>query len=260
MNFFAHLFYLTNTLLLAVNLHLPIEQPSFNSPKKTPLIFGMSSGDAPFMNMNAQGAYEGFDVDVAQEIGKLLNRDIKIIDMHLPELFIALNCRRIDAVMSGLNITSKRQELFTMIHYQGSDITKIPVVFWKQAPNNIQTIHDCQQKNLTIAVLSGTLQEDFLKQLNIPTKSLSSNDKIILELQFGKVDAALFDESLEMYLPKFNHLKIVEVPLLDTFKVAGHGIALHKENTELALEIKKAIKTLKNNGTLTQLEKAWNLS
>ncbi len=45
------------------------------------LIVGMMSGWAPFMTITAKGTYEGFDVDVAQELAQRMGKKLVIQDL-----------------------------------------------------------------------------------------------------------------------------------------------------------------------------------
>lgn len=232
---------------------------SYTQIKKT-ITFGMLPADAPFMAVNEHGEYEGFDVDVAREIGKVLDRPIRIIDLGMAELFIALDRKKIDVLMCGLSITTQRRERFNLVHYQGHGVKTFPLVFWNQAPANIGSMEDLRGHNITIAVLPGTLQEGFAQQFDfVKTKAINTYADIILELQYKKVDAALFDEAIESFVKQFPQFRVINVPLGD-FESHGHGIALHKTNSELTQQIEQAIQTLKNNGTIARLEKVWQMN
>lgn len=244
--------------VLAISGCTQQKQPSDN--QNQPIIFGMLPADAPFMSINQRGEYEGFDVDVAHEIGKILNRKIQIIDMGMAELLIAIDRQKIDALMCGFSITSARLQRFNMVHYQGTGVKTFPLVFWNQDPAEVKTMEDLRGHNLTIAVLPGTLQEQFAQQFDfVTTKAINSYADVVLELQYGKVDAALFDEAIESYVRRFPQFHIISVPLGE-FESLGHGIALHKTNIQLAQHIEQAMQILKSNGTIARLEQTWQLN
>lgn len=236
------------------------EQKSSSNHQNRPIIFGMLPADAPFMSVNQHGEYEGFDVDVAREVGKTLNQEVQIIDMGMAELLIALDRQKIDALMCGFSITTARLERFNMVHYQGTGVKSFPLVFWNQAPTSINNMEDLRGHHLTIAVLPGTLQEQFAQQFDfVTTKAINSYADIVLELQYGKVDAALFDEAIETYVKRFAQFHVINVPI-GNFESLGHGIALHKSNTQLAQTIEQAMHVLRNNGTIARLEEQWHLN
>lgn len=230
-----------------------------NNDKAKSIVFGMLPADAPFMSVNEQGSYEGFDVDVAYEIGKIVRRDIKIVDLGMAELLIALDLQKIDALMCGFSITQERLQRLNLVHYQGTGVKTFPLVFWNKDQSHVTNMEQLRGKNITIGVLPGTLQEQFAQQFDFITpKVLNTYADIVLELQYGKIDAALFDEAIESYVQRFSQFNVAHVAL-GAFESLGHGIALHKNNSILGDEIRSAVEILKNNGTIARLEHQWNL-
>jgi arginine/lysine/histidine transporter system substrate-binding protein len=220
---------------------------------------GMLSADAPFMSINEEGNYEGFDVDIAQAIAQTLERNLVVVDMGLPELFVALEKGTIDMLMCGLSITNERLDKLAMVHYQGQGVKSYPLAFWQAIPFGVISLEDLKDKNPTICVLPGTTQEKFLSQFNfINVKVMNSYADIIMDLQYGKSTAALFDSAISSYIKKFPQLKSIEIPL-DNFEEFGHGIAMHKNNTELAHQVTDIVKQLKLNGRIAELEHIWNM-
>lgn len=221
------------------------------------LIVGMLSADAPFMSINSNGICEGFDVDVAKYIADRLHKTLLIKDMGVPELFTALQYESIDMMMCGLSITKQRQERFIMIHYQGNPTGTFPLVFWQQVPPNITNLEDFRGTNATIAVLPGTIQEQLLAtHPYITPKVIGSYADIIMNLQFGKITAALFDEAIASYAQQFPDLKVIQVPIGD-FRTYGNGIALNKNNDILGKQVAAIIQEMKDNGIMEQLEIQW---
>lgn len=223
------------------------------------LIAGMLGADAPFMSMNELGEFEGFDVDVAREIASRLGKELQIHEMGVSELFISLEQNRINMMMCGLAITKSRLERFAMVHYQGDTVTSYPLVFWNEIPQGISRIEDLAKMNPTIATLPATTMEEFLlKHPFINVKPINSYADIIMELQFGKITAAFFDEAISSYLQRFPQIKALQVPLGD-FTVYGNGIAINKNNSDLANKVRAIMKDLKQDGTIARLEQKWHM-
>src|ERR1700733_12765518 len=154
----------TATLLLGVLYTM------FRPTKKDDdtLIVGMMSGWAPFMSITANGSYEGFDVDITQELARRMNKKIIIQDMgSLAPCFIALEQNKIDMIISGLDITEKRLQQLNMIYYAGDDVTSYDLLFWKQIPEGIKTIQDLKNyPNPVIIVEPGDSPEKYLDQFD----------------------------------------------------------------------------------------------
>ena len=90
-------------------------------------------------------------------------------------------------------------------------------------------------------------------------KIIDNYADIILELQYGKVHAALVDGAIESYVKQFSQFQIINIPV-GSFKSSGHGIAIHKDNTKLTQQIEQAVGILKQNGVIVCLEKRWKMN
>ncbi|MCV5857015.1 transporter substrate-binding domain-containing protein, partial [Escherichia coli] len=65
---------------------------------------------APFESKNAQGELVGFDIDLAKELCKRINTQCTFVENPLDALIPSLKAKKIDAIMSSLSITEKRQQ------------------------------------------------------------------------------------------------------------------------------------------------------
>ena len=65
---------------------------------------------APFESKNLQGELVGFDIDLAKELCKRINTQCTFVENPLDALIPSLKAKKIDAIMSSLSITEKRQQ------------------------------------------------------------------------------------------------------------------------------------------------------
>ena len=152
------------------------------------LVVGMMSGWAPFMTINADGQYEGFDVDVAKELAQCLGKTLVIEDLgSLAPTFIALDQGKLDVVMSGLDITTARLEKLAMVRYAGQDVTNFSLLFWNQIPQGMSSIKDVGRCAATVCVEPGSSLEKFLDSCpDIIQKSLSKTEEMVLDIKYGQ--------------------------------------------------------------------------
>jgi ABC-type amino acid transport substrate-binding protein len=239
--------------------------------KEDQLAVGMMSGWPPYMVIDKNGDYVGFDVDVANELGRRLNKTVKIQDLGtLESLFMALNGKKIDLLFSGLDITKKRLDKMEMVQYTGEGINSFYLLFWNEIPllpgtsKKIEIIEDLKklEKN-TIAVEPATPSEDFLKQScfnGIEKKPISRVVDMVLEIKFGKSRAAILEPIAAFEVMKKNpEIKYVKAPLPEDFQIFGVGIGIKKENLKLKKQIEKVVQEMKNDGTMKKLEQRWNI-
>lgn len=229
----------------------------------TDLIVGTTSAYAPFVSLDEQGKYVGFDIDIAEALAEKLGRTLVIEDLgSMPSLIVALKQNKIDLLIWAVSITEERQQQMEMVYYQGEMTASLPLLFWKQLPNGIATIEDlANQPGKAISVEAGSSQEAFL--LTVPGLNLKQVDKVLdalLELKYGKSVATMVDPSLlPTILDKFPQVKVLDVPLPPSSQAHGNGICLNKNSELLIKQVAQAVQQLRNDGTIAALEIKWNL-
>lgn len=227
------------------------------------LIVGTTSGYAPYVSINAEGEYEGFDIDIAKALADKLGRRLVIKDFgSMPALILALKQNKADVLIWSISITQERQKQMAMVYYQGEKVTSLPLLFWGEIPDNIKGLEDmANNPNAVISVEAGSFQESVL--LSVPGLALKQVDKVsdaILELKYSKSQAALIDNSLKpIYMEKFPKLKSLTVNLPESKQSMGNGICLNPNNRDLIAAIQKAVNELFGNGTIANLETKWKL-
>lgn len=232
-----------------------------NTPRSTnELIVGTAAGYAPFVSINPQGDYEGFDIDVAHALAQEMGKKLVIKDLgSMTSLFTALNQGSIDTIIWGLSITQDRLQKVAMIHYQGELTTSYPLIFWQNIPQGVTSLTD--MKNKTVCVEPASAQDTVLQKYPLirilPTEKV---DDALLNIQYGKADAAFVEPAIaKKFKNKYPEITLLDVPLQPEDQVQGVGIVIQKNNAELITQIQTAITTLKAHGTITKLEQKWGI-
>lgn len=226
-------------------------------------VVGTTSGYAPYVSLNAQGEYEGFDVDLSRLVAERLNRKLVLQDLgSMPSLLVALQKRKIDAIVWAMSITEDRKKEMEMIYYQGEQVTEMPFLFWKETPKGIAKIEDLAKlANGTICVEAGSYQDSVLQKY--PALKVRYLDKIvdgIMEIKYGKALSTTVDNSLiGRVQSQYPEIKVLNLPLPESQRSFGNGICLNKDNQQLNSQVKKAIADLTAEGKIQELEKKWNL-
>lgn len=251
-----------STVILGIFIFYSRVQKS--SSDNNVLVIGTASGYAPYVSLNEKGEYEGFDIDFAKALAARMKRKLIIKDLgSMTSLLLGLSAGKIDAIIWAMSITKERLKKLSMVYYQGEETKSLPLVFWKEIPAGIKTINDLAgYKNNVVCVEPGSSQDSVLSKFNFiqprPVEKIAVDG--VLEIKYGKAIAALFDPSVFSNL-KSNCQELVslEVVLDDNDQVFGNGVAIKKENSILASEIKKAVDDLIKDGTIAEFEKKWNL-
>ena len=227
------------------------------------LIVGTTSGYAPYVSINSEGEYEGFDIDIAKALSNKLGRRLVIKDFgSMPALILALKQNKADILIWSISITQERQKQMAMVYYQGEKTTTLPLVFWEKIPDNIKNLEEmANNPNAVISVEAGSFQENVL--IDVPGLNLKQVEKVsdaILELKYGKSLAVLIDNSQkQIYTKKFPNLKNLTISLPESKQSMGNGICINLKNVDLIDAIQKAVNELFDDGTIADLETKWKL-
>ena len=226
------------------------------------LVVGMMNGWPPFMSINQDGEYEGYDVDVAGLIAKCMGKELEIKDLGATQtIFIALEHGSIDIAMSGLDNTSKRIQEYNMVRYTSRESTSTTLLFWKKVPAGVMCLEDFVQAGLSVAVEPGSALDKYVDSFsNLSKVTIPAMHDAVMELRFGKVAAVIAEPRVAKRLSKqIPELVSLEQPLPVEFAVYGEGIALKKGNMALAADVAAVVEMLRNEGLLQQLEDKWQL-
>ncbi len=224
---------------------------------------GTTSGYAPYVSLDSQGQYEGFDIDLAKLIAEKLDKKLVIKDLgSMPALMIGLRQGKVDSVIWGISITEERVKQIDMVYYQGEKVTTMPLLFWEKIPENVKGPADLKndQKKI-VCVEAGSYQEKVME--SYPGVTLKNVDKItdaIMEVKFGKSLAVAVDNSLVPFLLKQNpKLRVLYFPLSSSQQSLGNGICISKGNPEFVAQVKRAVEELASEGKMQELEKKWKM-
>jgi ABC-type amino acid transport substrate-binding protein len=236
----------------------------FNTMKikrdSTAFVVGTAAGYAPFVSINERGEYEGFDIDFANALAAAMEKKLVLKDLgSMASLIIALEQGSIDAAIWGLSITQDRLKKFAMVHYQGQGDTTFPLIFWKEIPAGITTFSDMKGKTVCAEPASsqGTILSKYTEVIALPTEKV---DDALLNIHYGKADAAFLDPAIaKKFKAKCPDVKILDIPLDKEDQVQGNGVLIKKDAVSLIDQVQRAVNQLKDNGTIKQYEKKWNI-
>ncbi len=211
----------------------------------------------PFENINTTtSAYEGFDIDVMNEIGKELGLNVTYTDHAFDTIITAVQAKKFDAAISAFTITPKRQEmvLFSDWYYEspGQAITV------RAGETAIKNASDIVGKK--VGVQMGTVGQDAVKAYpNVSAddiKAYASMNEAFMALKKGEVDAVVGDQPVsEPYVKNYpGDYKFIGEPLTAT---EYFGIVINKDNPGLKTKIDAALAKMKADGRLQKFHDKW---
>jgi polar amino acid transport system substrate-binding protein len=179
----------------------PAAQSHLSKILKTKTVKIAVSADSPgYGVMNASGVYEGFDIDVANALGKSLGAKIEFVTTTNESRIPLLQTNKADAVIATLTATNERAQVIEMsIPYASSG-----TVFMIPAKSSIGSYADLDGK--TVATSRGSVGEAILKAdfPKIKIADFNSTADSIQALKSNKVDALIENNAIVAGLVKDN--------------------------------------------------------
>ncbi|MEV8148414.1 glutamine ABC transporter substrate-binding protein GlnH [Arthrobacter sp. NPDC080073] len=195
--------------------------------------------------------YVGFDIDLWTEVAKDMGREFKLQPMDFNGILPALQTRQVDVALAGITITEERKQAiaFSNGYYDSGFTLMVP------NDSNITGVEDLKGK--TVAMKTGTSAYEWAKK-NLPDTQLRlfpNIDNAYLELQAGRVDAAMHDTPNVLYYIKQNGGGKVKA-VGEQQMAQEYGIAFPK-GSELVTPVNEALAKIKADGRYNKIYEKW---
>lgn len=206
------------------------------------------------------GELVGFDIDLAKELCKRINTQCTFVENPLDALIPSLKAKKIDAIMSSLSITEKRQQEIAFTDKLYAADSRLVVANTSDIQPTVESL-----KGKRVGVLQGTTQRRLVTNTGRQrhrNRFVSGRDNIYSDLTAGRIDAAFRDEvaASEGFLKqpvgkdyKFGGPSVKDEKLFGV----GTGMGLRKEDNELREALNKAFAEMRADGTYEKLAKKY---
>jgi len=194
----------------------------------------------------------GFEVDLAEEIGKRLGLQIEFVQTDWAVLIPALRRGDFDIAMSGIEITPDRREV---VDFVGPYYIYLQQLVVRADDTRTSSLADLRGKK--VGTLNNTAAERILKATpGIEVVSYDDNVRPYDDLVIGRIDGVLLDLPIALYYAKPNsRLRFAGEP----FGEGEYGIAVRKESPKLREALQKVLIDMIHDGTLRRILEKWNL-
>ena len=220
---------------------------------KDTLIAATESTYPPYESRNEKGELIGFDIELAEIIGRKLGKKIQWQDMPFDALIPAVMMKKVDLVAAGLSATPERAKRVAF-----SAPYEISYSAFITRPDNAPKSLD-DMKGKTVAVQTGTVQHTYALALGtVEVKTYQKFDECVREVALGRVDATFMDiPAAKAYIKAPDFKGKIIMAFKQKITGADKAIALAKESTELTAAISACIEEMKKNGELQALRDKW---
>jgi ABC-type amino acid transport substrate-binding protein len=194
--------------------------------------------------------YEGFDIDLINEIGERLDLEIQIEKTPFGTIFRDLAQGQFDAVVSSTTITPDREEVvdFSDPYFQANQALVV------NEGSDIQSVDDLS--GTTLGVQLGTTGADYAEQ-ELDAEEIRPFDLIdqaFQALNSDQVDAVIVDDPVgTAAIEEGEPIEIAEI--IETEE--NYGISVQPGSDELLDAINGALSEIKEDGTLADLYQEW---
>lgn len=225
---------------------------------KETLVVGLDDTFAPMGFRDEKGEIVGFDIDLAKAIGEKLDKKIEFqsIDWTMKET--ELNGGNIDFIWNGYSITDERKEQVAF----GTPYLKNRQIIVTLADSDITSKADlagkvvgAQTGSSAVAAIEGEPEVEAAFKDGKPVTYESNND-VLMDLEAGRIDAAVADEIIVRYYMRKKGEEKYKV-LADDFGQENYGVGMRKDDTALVEAFNKAYGELKEEGKLAEISTEW---
>lgn len=217
---------------------------------------GMTAKQPPFSMKDKKGQYIGYEVELAEMLAEGMEIKLKIVEIPFADLLKSLEEGKIDMVMSGMTMTTKRnmKAIFVGPYLLSgkSILTRSPSFAGTDEPE------DLNNSNVKIVVLKGSTSEIYVKK-EIPDAELflgADYDECIKMLETKKAQIMVADYPICVYTAQLypeKGLITIDKPL----SIEPIGVALPNDAAHFINLVENYFNRLALVGVLDEMNEFW---
>lgn len=229
-----------------------------DATSKDKLVLGFDDTFVPMGFKDDKGEIVGFDIDLAKEVSKRINKEItfQAIDWSMKES--ELNSGKIDLIWNGYSITKEREEKvsFTRPYLDNRQ------VIITLADSKINSKADLKgmkvgAQNQSSAVDAVNKETELLKSFKDgKVYTFETNNEALMDLEAKRIDAIVADEILARYYINKKGADKYKI-LKDDFGSEAYGVGVRKSDKALLEELNKTFDDMKKDGTAKKISEKW---
>jgi arginine/ornithine transport system substrate-binding protein len=218
---------------------------------------GVEGAYPPFSYVTPDGELAGFDIDIAKALGAAMGAEVELVAQDWDGIIPALLAKKYDAIIASMSITEERKKKvgFTNKYYN----TPAKFVCKKGAMTEFSRDNI---KGKKVGVQRATIHDNYLTDNygnDVEVVRYGTQDEAYLDLVAGRVDLLLADSVAlsDGFLkkPEGKDFQFIGPDLSDPKWFGnGAGIAIRKEDKDLAELFNKAIDQIRADGTYKKIQ------
>lgn len=222
------------------------------------VVVGMDDTFVPMGFRDDKGNIVGFDVDLAREVFKRMDKEVKFqpIDWSMKEQ--ELKNKNIDVIWNGYSINEKRKQQvsFTQAYLKNRQVI---ITLSDSKINSKENLKDkvvaAQAESSSLEAINS--EPNLVKQFkNGEVILFDTNNDALMDLEAGRTDAVVADEIMIRYYIKSRGEEKYKI-LKDDFGDEEYGIGIRKEDKEFLENINKTLDDMREDGTMGEISIKW---
>ncbi|EIM27631.1 lysine/arginine/ornithine ABC transporter substrate-binding protein [Microvirga lotononidis] len=236
---------------------------------------------APWNFTGAGGKLEGFEIDLANDLCARMKVKCEIVAQDWDGIIPALQAKKYDAIMAGMNITDKRLETINFsIAYaatphgfgvmKDSPLAKLAgtgtTVNLDKDPEGAKKAIEAWKpllKGKTVGVQTATVNAQFVETYlkdTVTIREYKTTEQHDLDLSAGRLDAIFAGQGAlkaTQEKPEFKDMVIAGTGMRGGLLGRGVAVGMRKDDTELKKSFDEAIQAAIKDGTIQKLSMKW---
>lgn len=214
-----------------------------------------TSGDSPPYASRSSGSLTGLEIDLADALGKTLERPIKLVDLPWDELFDALNEGQVDVVMAGVTVTSERENRFAFAEpYLRASMA---AVVRRGDLKKLGSRDAVCSSPVDVGVIGGTTGESYVRTRcpAVITRVHRTVSDALFELRTRRIDAVVHDGPVLAWLLSQEAGELELVPT----RIADQRLAwmMRRDDVQLRDAASAALARMRSDGSLDRILRRW---
>ncbi|HVV68251.1 MAG TPA: transporter substrate-binding domain-containing protein [Gammaproteobacteria bacterium] len=202
------------------------------------------------------GEYQGFDIDMAHNLGKFLHKKIIFVKTTWPSLGEDLQAHQFDIAMGGIAITKERAQQF--IFSKPVLVDEKVAVFNCENQSKYQSLSDIDQPHVKVIENPGGTNERFARQ-QLPKADIrifADNTTIFSQLLNHQADVMITDAIEAGYQQKL-HPELCVLHFPHETEQERKAYMLRPEDQQLLAEVNAWINQIEANRVLDEIKSKW---
>jgi polar amino acid transport system substrate-binding protein len=218
-----------------------------------PLRTAVDGTFAPHAFPDMRGGVQGFNVDLAREIGRKLKREVTVDAAQFSGLLPALQVGTYDFIIAPVTVTKERAE--NLLFPEGYLNTDFQFLVKRDAPD-IKSLEELKGK--VVSVNRGSAYDTWARgleeKIGWKVESFGTQTDAVQAVIAGRAHANVAGNTVVAWAAKQNPQ--VKLSYLHSTGLVWSA-AVRKDNAEMRAQLENAIECLKQEGAIAKLHETW---